>query len=114
MSKTQSPAKHTPWHIVVEATAYGIVVGDPRVGKEPVTEIARAWNRDIANLVAAAPELLEALKAALADSMENEGGGFLEPVDAQVRAAIAKAEGVLPETGTACEDNTSPEATPNA
>ncbi len=60
----------------------------------PDVDIAREVLPRDANLIVAAPELLEALKAVLADvhSIDNDSCLTL-PVGKQLKAAIAKAEG---------------------
>ena len=90
--------KHTPapWVISNDSSAYmdGIIVTD----KKGENEVAGVWEMDDANLIAAAPELLEALEC-----MEIAGCGvaihhagerkLMQDAVGMARKAIAKAEG---------------------
>ena len=80
-------AQHTPgpWHT---AGDQGVQIRSQR------DQIAKVWTmrgnewKANARLIAAAPELLEALKAVLANSLDSKG---LADAHKQARAAIAKA-----------------------
>ena len=82
-----SETKHTPgpWHT---AGDQGVQIRSQR------DQIAKVWTmrgnewKANARLIAAAPELLEALKAVLANSLDSKG---LADAHKQARAAIAKA-----------------------
>ena len=82
-------AKHTPgpWHT---AGDQGVQIRSQR------DQIAKVWTmrgnewKANARLIASAPELLEALKAVLANSLDSKG---LADAHKQARAAIAKATG---------------------
>lgn len=90
-------AQHTPgpW----KATAFSVVEANPRIPGETQTicEMASPWNtenyRANARLIAAAPELLEALQELekVESSPHSETKRFL--AREQARAAIAKAQG---------------------
>lgn len=132
MSNASSPARHTsgPWEVDFYGTGILARFTGPWKyicqhvrGDNPAEQYANAC------LIAAAPELLEALK-----KTTSAAGAWLRAVDRHVpenlfekimadigtqydgfgveaRAAIAKAEGVLPETGAASADKSLPEAT---
>ena len=82
-----SETKHTPvpWHT---AGDQGVQIRSQR------DQIAKVWTmrgnewKANARLIASAPELLEALKAVLANSLDSKG---LADAHKQARAAIAKA-----------------------
>ena len=82
-----SETKHTPgpWHT---AGDQGVQIRSQR------DQIAKVWTmrgnewKANARLIAAAPELLEALQAVLANSLDSKG---LADAHKQARAAIAKA-----------------------
>ena len=87
-------SKHTPgpWHIndhahdeevvYIEADRYGVASIFTDTDKVDSTELANA------RLIAAAPELLEALK-----NIENDDGHIPSTIWNMCKAAIAKAEG---------------------
>jgi hypothetical protein len=91
--------KHTegPWEakrLPSDRLLRWVVIADgPGIGKPIVCE--RVRTADNAHLIAAAPELLEALKE-LARMVDGtlQGYGILEPSITTARAAIAKAEAV--------------------
>ena len=99
--------KHTPGPWVADLETYPIMVRSQSETWPLVDELGNAEGRTgvfIANtgdnkanarLIAAAPDLLEALKVILRDHMAVHGVGDLEmqPALFQARAAIAKATG---------------------
>jgi hypothetical protein len=100
-------AKHTPgpWHIVDNGHWFDVVVpwkDNPDVVADycpKICEVHYRSNDDIVgasnvNLIAAAPDLLEALQAIIPDAIGNHIGGpdTQARIDA-ARAAIAKATG---------------------
>ena len=96
-----SETKHTPgpWEVDLSGTVIARVMkGGFMVAK--IRKLAHAWHEQVANahLIAAAPELLEALQAIIADVEQDEsdfGYAADAPLIVAARAAIAKA-GVQP------------------
>jgi hypothetical protein len=95
-------AKHTPgpWHAgsTTNPTAIGPITDNMGTGTAllPVCHIAdRTEKHANARLIAAAPDLLEALKSVLESVpfAAYRGDGELEEVEQKVKRAIAKAEG---------------------
>jgi len=92
-------SKHTPGPWKVEHRGYKYIVSKSRDGyitrdvcRMDGSTMAAFAQEANARLIAAAPELLEALKDAL-QLLEVYGGDFEEATRNQARAAIAKAEG---------------------
>lgn len=95
-TSTETKAKHTqgPWRIGDAGTT---VFGPPNGNPSPlrIADIAKTPEyRANARLIAAAPELLEALRAALAynDSVASPDGTGQFSWGPQARAALAKAQ----------------------
>ncbi len=98
-----------PWTAAKTKWASGgrIQLANWQINAEPMLVVALALNRTErgsshydgaeteanARLIAAAPDLLAALKAALTDSGQRERATDTEAINALMRAAIAKAEG---------------------
>jgi hypothetical protein len=86
--------KHTPgpWWAGERAPKHlGSVIAIMSSGTKVATGVAHAWTEADAALIAAAPELLAALKA-LDPHLDHIPGGIGGEID-DARAAIAKAEG---------------------
>lgn len=93
--------KHTPgpWHIGRGADGLPIIHTAPDTFSSSGQGVAHVCKRTMcqehtanARLIAAAPEMYEALRALIERSDANDGDGLLVAFDA-ARAAIAKAEG---------------------
>ncbi|MBW3096846.1 hypothetical protein [Pseudohoeflea coraliihabitans] len=100
-------SKHTPGPWAFEVNVWGSILSTD-YGEAENLKAGRAWDEDIsiaanvdwdvigeeeiaanARLIAAAPELLEALEETLIVATRNEDGDFAD----RARAAIAKAKG---------------------
>lgn len=100
MTNASQNAKHTPgpWKVIDRALNGGEGVSiEAENGYTEVCKVNKSYHSRTANarLIAAAPELLEALKEAenwLAEYEDGPDSG-LQGLLAQARAAIAKAEG---------------------
>ncbi len=98
---------HTPGPWTVSEDNWSQTTGDTySILEESYEASERKAN---ARLIAAAPELLEALKGVLV-RLEHSGSWEGEDEKTAARAAIAKAEGVDPETAPVSADHTSAEA----
>jgi hypothetical protein len=101
MSRSEKPSGHTPgpWLVVVgddDDITVCAFEGDPRDGimADIVAEILSVENEADAQLIAAAPDLLEALRLVLG-VVAPEGGGsafIASGTERIARAAIVKAE----------------------
>lgn len=90
-------ANKTPWHADDCPDAQGFVTirpddghGEPELDAEPIATVYEASH---AVLIAAAPEMLEALKAVIADCHEQQIALGDGTIYAKAEAAIAKATG---------------------
>ncbi len=90
-----STAKHTPWPWNVEAAQRGFIVTalNGQYDIAVVRNIGVQDNKANAQLIAAAPELLEALKELSAEEWRDDNDPILDRARSKARAAIAKAEG---------------------
>jgi hypothetical protein len=83
-----------PWQIKSDYEAYTIVgnIDGPDDGRMHFTYVCEAQDEDDVRLIAAAPEMLEALNAALLWLGAEDLDDIKDPRE-KIRAAIAKAEG---------------------
>ena len=92
-------SKHTPGPWVVESLVDGFDIHAPEPGcfvattSDPEMIWGAVTRKGDAHLIAAAPELLEALEELLACTEGQAIYNFMEPQKKKARAAIAKAKG---------------------
>lgn len=84
--------KTKEWHVANTGTYQGLIV-DSRDGRS----VAVSYDKEDARLLAAAPKLLSALKALMADAHYSNGAWKIGPLSHHPDGAIALADAVIME-----------------